>query len=156
MRKDFKSALVAFEAARALGLATYALQKRLAGSMMRVEQRKAGEDLYRALIKEYPDARGLKMSYVDSLLSCRDFSGALQVLREFGFSVDVRAWVAHQFGRCYLGLHRYQDAVRAFELPLSHEHSALAYHMIARAYHRLGDRRRVAETLETGLARSLP
>jgi tetratricopeptide (TPR) repeat protein len=150
--KDFKSALVAFQAARNLGLKTYLCRMRIAGCLMRVGDRKAGEDLYRQLIVEYPSNSGPKTSYVDSLLYCRDFTGALKALQSFSFSVEDDPWIAHEFGRAYLGIHRYADAVRAFEYQLSVAPKPIAYHMLARAYLRLGERDEVTRVLEDGLA----
>jgi hypothetical protein len=62
--RDFKSALVAFQAAYSLGLRTYLCRMRIASCRMRVGDRKAGEDLYHKLIAEYSNNSGPKTSYV--------------------------------------------------------------------------------------------
>jgi tetratricopeptide (TPR) repeat protein len=150
--RDFKSALVAFQAAYSLGLRTYLCRMRIASCQMRVGDRKAGEDLYHKLIAEYSNNSGPKTSYVDSLLYCRDFTGALKALHAFSFSVEDDPWIAHEFGKAYLGLHKYADAARAFEYQLSVAPKPVVYHMLARAYHRLGEKDEVTRVLEDGLA----
>ncbi len=151
-RKDFKSALAAFEAASRLGLRTYLCRMRLASCLMRAGERKSGEEQYSQLMADYPDTSGPKTSYVDSLLYLRDFGGALNALNQFGFSVQDEPWIAHEFGRAYMGLHRYADAASAFEYQLSVAPAPVVYHMLARAYHRLGERNEVTRVLEDGLA----
>ena len=152
LQKDFKPALAAFDAASNLGLATYLCRLRIAGCLMRVGDITLGEGRYRELIKEFSDTRGPKNSFIDSLLYCRKFASALQALREFLFSPEDDPWIAHEYGRAYLGLHQYADAVRAFEYQLSVEPIPIAYHMLARAYYRLGQRDDVTRVLEDGLA----
>lgn len=151
LRKDFKGALSAFESAFKLGLRTYHCRLRLASCLMRVNNRGAGEEQYRKLIEEYESTNGPKTSYIDSLLYCRDFAAALEALRRYRLTIEDDPWIAHEYGRAYLGLHQYADAVRAFGHQLSVDPSRVAYHMLARAYQRLGDRDEVARVLEEGL-----
>jgi tetratricopeptide (TPR) repeat protein len=107
VRRDYPAALVAFIAAKKFGLDTYELNIRIASCLMRVGRREEAEAEYSRLITLYPQARGLKTSYVDSLLNVRDFNQALAKLNEYGFKESDDPWIAHEFGRSYLGLHQH-------------------------------------------------
>jgi tetratricopeptide (TPR) repeat protein len=152
--KDFPSALWAFERARELGIVTYFSELRLASCQVRAGRRPEGEEKYGYLLAAYPSAHGVKTSYIDSLLFVRDFEGALSLLERFGISVGDDAWTDHEFGRAFLGLHRYQAAVRAFESQLKKQADALAFLRLAQAYHRCGERDQVDRVLRAGLRRA--
>ena len=92
----------------------------------------------------------MRTSYVDSLLFKREFQAALSALEGFKFSVSDDEWVAHEFGRAYLGLHRYKDAVSAFETQMALKPEPIVFHMLARAYHRTGDKNNVLRVLRAG------
>lgn len=151
--KDFENALWAFQTARDLGLVTYTSEMRLASCLVRVQQLEPGITKYEELIGDFPKARGVKTSYIDSLLYVQDFERALQKLNEFGFSIGDDPWTDHEFGRTYLGLHHYRDAVRAFESQLKQAPEPIVYYRLAQAYHRCGERDNVARVLEAGLKR---
>jgi hypothetical protein len=151
--KDFRLALKAFEAAERLGLKTYLSQMRLAACLIRVNRRSEGETRYQELISLYPKANGVKMSFIDSLLFIHAYSGALEKLGQLGLKPEEEPWVAGEYGRAYFGLHRYPEAITAFENQVKMQPDAIAFLMLARAYHRNGQRDEVARVLQKGLRR---
>jgi len=139
IRKDYRAALVAFQAAKKFGLDSYELNIRIASCLMRIGRRLESETEYARLMGRYPNTRGIKTSYIDSLLNVRDFSQALAKLTEFGFKPGDDAWIAHEFGRAYMGLHQYQSAIQAFEVELRLEPEPVGYVLLAQAYFRSGE-----------------
>jgi Flp pilus assembly protein TadD len=152
-RKDFQAALWAFETAANLGLSGYHLEMRLAACLMRVGRVKDGEYKYATLVRQYPSERGIKTSYIDSLLYRNDHARALAKLNEFKFSAGDDPWIAHEFGRAYLGLHGYTDAINAFEVQIRLSPDPLAYRKLALAYLRAGNRDQVGRVLADGRKR---
>ena len=154
-RRDYRAALAAFRAAKRLGLNSYTSELRLAACLMRANETSEGEERYRDLLDHFPEQRGAKTSYVDSLLAINRHRDALEKLREFGFDTGTSDWIAHQFGRAYLGLHKYQAAVGAFEaeLKLAARPRPITYLNLSTAYRRLGRGRDVARVLRKGLRR---
>jgi len=151
--KDFRLALKAFEAAERLGLKTYLSQMRLAACLIRVNRRPEGERRYQELIDLYPHALGVKLSFIDSLLFIRAYSSAIDKLDQFGLRPNEAPWVAGEYGRARFGMHQYPEAIGAFETQLKMQPDAIAFWMLARAYHRDGQRDEVARVLEKGLKR---
>ncbi len=151
-RRDYKASLEAFEAAKKFGAVSTFLEMRIAGCLMRVGRQEEGERYYNALIEQY-DARGIKSSLIDSLLYLRHFKAALDRLQQFEFKINDGAWTAHQYGRAYMGEHLYKEAIQAFEVQLSLKPEPIVYHMLARAYHRAGERGDVGRVLSAGLRR---
>lgn len=152
--KDFHSALWAFERARELGIVTYFSELRLASCLVRAGRRPEGEEKYEYLLAAYPSAHGVRTSYIDSLLFVRDFEGALNLLERFGISVGDDPWTDNEFGRTFMGLHRYRDAVRALESQLKRLADPVAFFRLAQAYHRCGERDQVDRVLRAGLQRA--
>jgi tetratricopeptide (TPR) repeat protein len=61
-------------------------------------------------------------------------------------------YIAQQYGRAYFGLHRYKEAVRAFEYQIRYDRDSVAFWWLARAHHRVGHRDQVGKVLRKGLA----
>lgn len=150
VRKNFKAALEAFNAAKKLGLHTYKTDLRLAACLMRCNNVNEGTKLYEELFKEYPNANGAKTSYIDSLLYLHRYDEALDKLLEFGFTGSDGVWIAHQYGRSYFGLRHYKDSLEAFKLALSMRGEPIDYYSVARSYHRLGEQNNVGIFLRKG------
>ncbi len=154
--KKYKDALWAFLLVHKLGLKNDFTQMRLAGCLMRVQEpdkEKEGEDLYKKLIQEDDQSRSFKTSYIDSLLHLKRYSDALDRLNEYGFEGEGDAWIIHEYGRAYFGLHQYRKAVEAFEKQLKLQQDAFVYDILARAYHKLGDDDNMSRVLSEGLNR---
>ncbi len=152
-KHNYPAALAAFQAARKLGLNSYESELRLAACLFRVGRTKEGEQHYRSMLERFPDARGVKTSFVDCYLALNRNEEALKQLDNFDFDVGTSYWIAHQFGRAYLGLHRYTDAISAFEAELKQLTRPTAYLDLAAAYRRIGRRSDVARVLRQGLKR---
>ncbi len=150
-QKDFKKALWAFTVAEEFGCTGYRLAMRRAACLIRTDKPEEGKALYGELIARYPSANGIKQSYVDSLLYKKDFRLALEELERFEFRVDDSPWIAGQFGRAYLGLHRNSDAIRALEYQLRVQPDAVIFQLLARAYHHTGKRAKEKEIVTRGL-----
>ena len=153
VRRNYPAALAAFLAAKQFGLDGYDQSMRIAACLMRVGQRVKAEKEYSELIGKYPNARGLKTSYIDSLLYVRDFSQALAKLNEFGFKPTDDPWIAHEFGRSHMGLHQYQRAVQAFEVQIKLKPDSFGFVMLAQAYFRNGDLDQADRVLAAGMKR---
>jgi tetratricopeptide (TPR) repeat protein len=151
--KRYKEALWAFETVEGLGLKTPFTEMRRAACLMRVGRAKEGESIYSKLISSFPQSPNFKTSLIDSLLYCNEHAAALAKLLEFKLSMAEDPWVAHEFGRAFIGLHRYREAVHAFEVELSSHQDVLVYESLARAYHRLGESENVERVLGAGLRR---
>lgn len=151
--KDFRLALKAFQAAEKLGLKSYLSEMRLAACLIRVNKRSEGEMRYMDIIQRYPKSSGVKMSLVDSLLFVHAYQSALDKLAEFNFKINDDPWITGEFGRAYFGLHRYTEAASAFETQIRVEPNQIVFWMLARTYHRSGQRDDVARVLEKGLKR---
>lgn len=146
--RNHSAALAAFKAANNLGLESYELELRIAACLFRVGEVEQGEQHYSALIDRFPDARGVKTSLVDSYLALSRYDDALQRLEQFELEVNTSAWVAHQYGRTYLGLHKNPEAIVAFEAELRKKPRAITYMDLATAYRRIGKREEVGLVLE--------
>jgi tetratricopeptide (TPR) repeat protein len=152
-QKNFLAALWAFNTAQSLGLENYQLDMRIAACQMRLGNRAEGEGKYAELMRQFPKHKGIVTSYIDTLLYLYDYSKALAVLFE-NFSVDdTDPWIAGQYGRAYLGLHKYKEAVTAFRVQLAKQKEPIVYDALARAYLRQGDHDSEARTLDDGLKR---
>ena len=151
VRKNFKAALEAFKAAKRLGLHTYRTDLRLAACLMRCNDVDEGTKLYEKLFKKYQNAKGVKTSYIDSLLYLHRYDEALDKLIEFGFNNSDGVWIAHQYGRSYFGLRHYKDSLVAFKLALDMRGEPIDYYSVARSYHRLGEQNNVGIFLKKGL-----
>jgi len=150
---NYDAALAAFLAAQKLGLSSYELDLRIAGCLFRVNRIKDGEKYYNDLILRFPEARGLKTSFIDSYLAINEHKRALAKLEEFGFTITTSEWVAHEYGRAYLGLHDYQGAISAFEAELKTTDRAITYLELAASYKRMGNRDDVGRVLNKALNR---
>lgn len=150
-RKNYDSALEAFKAAKSLGLHTYRTDLRMAACLMRCNYIPNGEKLYHDLFDNYPNARGAKTSYIDSLLYLNRYKDALDRLSEFGFTIHDSVWIAHQYGRCYFGLRYYKESLNAFKFALKNRGEPIDYYSVARSYHRLGEQDNVGTYLVNGL-----
>ncbi len=153
VRKDYRSALAAFTAVASLGSRTYHLRMRLASCQMRVGNVSEGEAAYTKLLKDYQFAKGLKTSYIDSLLFLEDYQRALDALVAFEMSMEDDAWVAQEYGRAYYGLHQYRKAAAAFEVQARLSREPIVYIRLAQSYHRIGDRSNVTRVLNEGRRR---
>ena len=150
-RKDFASALWAFNTAQKYGDTGVLVRMRRASCLMRVNRQQEGEKEFKKLLEEFPEAAGVKTSFVDGLLFLKEFDRALTQLKDFRFTVGDSGWVAGQFGRSYLGLHLYHEAIAAFSQQLALEKEPIVYQSLARAYHRLGVTPQEKRVLEQGL-----
>jgi len=151
---DYEAAREALQAAEELGFVTYDSRRILASCMIRTGRRPDGEQRYRALIDDYPGLDGPKTSYVDSLLAINEHMEALNVLTSFGLTIHSRnTWIPGQYGRAYMGLHRYRDAVEAFlrQLRRSSKPDASVYVRLAQCYYRLGEGEEAGRVIERGL-----
>lgn len=152
---NYGNALEALQAAEGMGLQTYETRLLLAACLVRTGQRKDGESRYRALISEFPNQEGVKTSFVDSLLKINEFEDALGALNEFSLSMTgSNPWVAGQYGRAYLGLHDYGNAIEAFDIQ-RHKYSdppPIIYVRLAQSYFRLGERVKAREIISEGLS----
>ena len=92
------------------------------------------------------------MSYIDALLYVRRFDEALGLL-ESAFPEPKSAWPHGQYGRAFMGLHRYSEAVNAFRHQLAMTEDVLVYGSLARALHRIGKRQEERDVLVRGAAR---
>jgi tetratricopeptide (TPR) repeat protein/SAM-dependent methyltransferase len=150
-RKDFPSALWAFETAQRFGDHSVLARMRIASCLMRVKRQREGEEQFHKLLEEFPEALGVKTSYIDGLLYGREYERALAFLRDCGLSITNGAWIAGQFGRAFMGLQLHREAIEAFNQQLSLEEEPIVYQNLARAYHRLGSTDQERTTLERGL-----
>jgi len=150
-RHDNNAALEAFEASWKLGLQNHVTELRIAACRMRVGQIDEGKRIYTSLIERFPQARGIKTSYIDSYLALSRYSDALDLLKLFEFDFSTSDWVIHQYGRIYFGLHKYNEAISAFETELKQVSRASTYLDLASCYRRLGRHTDVERTLIQGL-----
>lgn len=152
--RKYGHALEALLSAEGMGLRTYETRMLTASCCVRVGHREEGESRYRALIADFPNQEGVKTSFVDSLLSIGEFRDALDVLSEFGLAVDgSNPWVTGQYGRAYLGQHKYAEATKTFFLQLKKyaRAPAIVYVRLAQSYFRLGQRTEARATVDAGL-----
>jgi tetratricopeptide (TPR) repeat protein len=89
-------------------LAEEALMHR-ASCLVRTGQRPSGDDEYRQLLKTYPRAYGIKLSYVAALIWIREYSEALGLFDELKLDLND-IFTTNLLGRIYLGLHDYEQA----------------------------------------------
>jgi tetratricopeptide (TPR) repeat protein len=150
-RRDFNSALWAFQTAQRYGDRSLFVRMRVASCLMRTKRQEDGEEQFKALIQEFPDAPGVKSSYIDGVLFIRDYNRALELLNEFSLTIKDGAWVAGQFGRAYMGLQLHEEAIKAFNQQLLLEEEPLTYQNLARAYHQRGATENERRVLERGL-----
>lgn len=150
-KKDFDSALWAYQTSQRFGDQGVLGRMRVASCLMRVKRQEEGEEEFNRLLQEFPEAQGVKSSYIDGLLYIREYQRALTLLNEFNLSLKDGAWVAGQFGRAYMGLQRHKEAVEAFSQQLQFEEDSLTFQNLARAYHRMGDTQNELRVLERGL-----
>lgn len=151
--RDYQAALEALMAAEELGVTTYDSRRIVAACLIRTGQRPEGVKRYEELIAEFPDFDGPKTSYVDSILSMGEYAEALDLLKRLALSSDgFNPWVAGQYGRAFMGLHRYREAVTSFERQrrISSRPEAIVYVRLAQCYYRLGERGSATSTLEEG------
>lgn len=113
-RRDYALALELYRIASSILPLQEGPEMRRASCLIRGRLRSEGEDAYRALIRQFPTSRGIKTSHVDALLYLSDFEAALAALRVYDLKPDDGEWVAYQWGRVYLGLHQYREAIRSF------------------------------------------
>lgn len=151
-RKDFKSALWAFDTVEGFGGTSVAVKMRIASCCLRVGESERGDRIFGELLAQYPSNSGIKTSYIDALLYVERFEDALRLL-ETAFPNPISAWPHGQYGRAYEGLHRYNDAVSSFRHQLALNVDAVVYSSLARALHRVGRRKEEHETLLRGVAR---
>ena len=85
-----------------MGLSNYYSELRIAACLVRTNNQAEGLAKYDRLLKKYPEARGVRTSYVVAVR--REFQAALSALESFKFSMGDDEWVAHEFGRAYLGV----------------------------------------------------
>jgi len=152
--RNYSNALEALRAAEGMGFRSYEARMLLAACLVRTGRREEGEKLYRQLISEFPHNDGVKTSFVDSLLNIKEFKEALSVLEEFSLSmVGSNPWVAGQYGRIYLGLHDYDNAIKAFQIQIHKYEQApsIVYVRLAQSYFRLGERDKAVEIISQGL-----
>jgi len=88
---------------------------RRASCLIRVQRRNEGEEAYRKLLKEYKDNRGIRTSHVDALLYLFEFDAARRTLLEYDLKPHDTLWIGYQWGRTFLGLNRYGEAIPLFE-----------------------------------------
>jgi tetratricopeptide (TPR) repeat protein len=150
-RKDFHSALWGFETAQRYGDRSVLGRMRIASCLMRIKRQKEGEEQFHRLLEEFPEAMGVRTSYVDGLLYVREYDQALAFLKASELSVGDGAWVAGQFGRAYMGLQLHREAIEAFNQQLMLDEDPIVYQSLGRAYHRLGSTDQERITLERGL-----
>lgn len=153
--KNYQLALEAFTAAKRLGFHSYELDLRLASCTLRLGQIDDGIKMYDALITQYPNAFGVKLSYIDSWLYIKKYYVAIEKLKEFDLSLvklksDQDSWPANQWGRAYFAMGKYKDAIRAYELALKLKKDEIAYSRLASSYHKIGSQNDVQRTLEAG------
>lgn len=154
--KDFDKALWAYNLALEHGQPGYYIRMRIASCKVRLGLEKKdflneGDKEFQSLLKRYPSEYGIKMAYVDASLWIKNYTGALKLLREFGFSYTDHWWIAGQFGRAYSGRHEHNKAIAAFEYQLKEKPKASVYEQIARAYHRLGDTDKEIDKIVKGI-----
>lgn len=155
--KKYKEALWAFRLVHKLGMINDSTEMRLASCLMRsgeFSKIKEGEQLYGTLVDRYKDdyrSFRFKTSYISALLYLKEYQKALDKLQEFNIKEDHSDWITHEYGRSYLGLHRYNEAVQAFERQLVSVKDVYVYDVLARAYHKLGDSDNVERVLAEGM-----
>jgi tetratricopeptide (TPR) repeat protein len=151
--KQFDQAYWAYKTAHDLGLRSEFTEMRMAACMMRLKEPgkdKEGEKIYSDLIRRFPNERRYKTSYIDSLLFIGRFGKALRKLKEFNLTMDDDAWVIHEYGRAFFGLHRYGKAVEAFLKQLTFQDDPYVYDILARLYYRLGMTEKAGAILTKG------
>ena len=150
-KKDFNLAFWAFSTAARFGENGAFLRMRSASCLIRIGRRSEGESEFGKLIQEFPQAKHIVSSYVDSLLFIDAFGTALSILNKHKIVSTDGPWQAVQFGRIYMGLHKYQEAISAFKTELQFEQTPIAFQNLARAYHKIGDTPNETAMLEKGL-----
>ena len=150
-KKDFDSAYWAFSIASKYGENSLFLRMRTASCLIRIKKRREGEEMFDKLIKEFPRAMHIVSSYVDSLIYINAFGAALSILNKYQITSTDNEWHAGQFGRIYMGLHNYPEAITAFKYQLYFGEMPIIYQNLARAYHKMGDTPNQMAMLEKGL-----
>ena len=150
-KKDFKLAHWAFSIASKYGENGVFLRMRCASCLIRIGKRKDGESKFNILIEEFPHAMHIVSSYVDSLIYIYAFGAALSILNKYQIACTDGPWPAGQFGRIYMGLHKYPEAISAFKCQLQFRNMPIVYQNLARAYHKMGDTPNQMEMLKNGL-----
>lgn len=147
--KDFESALWAFQKVFEYSEeADPHIRMRLGSCRVRTGD-SGGLGLFLELFEEYPEWIGARRSYVDCLLFLERYAEAIDFLVGFAPLESVKdGWIVGQYGRAYLGLHRYTDAVGALQRRQKMGFDSYTAVQLARAYRRLGRRADEGRTLK--------
>ena len=150
-QKNYKSALELFDAAQGLSkLDEQALMWR-ASCLIRIGETLRGEEEFRNLIENYPKNRGIKTSHIDALLHTNDWLGAKTTLENYALKPEQTNWIANQWGRVYLGLHRYDLCIPIFQsLVRGGSADPHSYVYLARAHQQFGDLKEAINVLRSG------
>lgn len=152
--REYEAACEALLAAENLKIETYESRRLLASCMIRTKKKEEGKRRYEHIIKEFSSLDGPKTSYIDSILSLGEYQEALDLLATYELDINSsNNWIAGQYGRAYIGLHRYREAVDAFLKQLKRyvRPDAIIYIRIAQCYYRLGEREKIGSILNRGL-----
>jgi tetratricopeptide (TPR) repeat protein len=152
--KDFRNALWAFQTAQGLGDKSTLTEMRVASCLVRTGDYENGRARFESLFAQYPSDLKIKSSFVDALLyvSVGRFDEALEVLNAH-FNQPESAWTFGQYGRAYMGIHRYNEAIAMFRKQLLASEDIVVFRSLARAYHRTGKRQEEHDILLRGLRR---
>jgi predicted Zn-dependent protease len=116
-----------------------------------VGKRPEGEKAYTKLCRDYPNSIGIRTSHIDALLYKHDYRAALTKLEDYGFTKDETRWIAYQWGRTYIGLHRYGDAIPILETIVAGQDTDPHFFVqLARALHEFGAYSQAIDCLQRG------
>ncbi len=110
-KRDYSSALGLYEVASGIRALREQAEMRRASCLVRQGKRDQGEKAYAALVKAYPQQMGIRTSHVDALLSVGDFPAARETLELYGLLPSNSFWTAYEWGRTFLGLDQYEEAI---------------------------------------------
>jgi tetratricopeptide (TPR) repeat protein len=151
-KKKYGEALKLYAVAIGYGLKSETTFMRMAACRMRSGDA-GGEAEYLSLISQYPRSKGIKSSYIDSLLALKMFERAITQLGWLSIRPPDGAWAAGQYGRAFMGLHRYADAVEVIKMQISLTPlpEPIVFQNLARAYQHQGRTEEEANTLTQAL-----
>jgi len=149
-KHDYSLALELFNSAASLTQLDETSLMRMASSLIRVGRSDRGESEFKNLVEIYPNNFGIKMSHVDALLSVSEFEKAMDTLGKYNMKPEDSTWVAQQWGRTYLGLDRYSEAIAIFSGLLATDADPYRYVYLARALQQYGDLSEAIRVLKSG------
>ncbi len=112
-----------------------------------------GEKAYGDLVYLFPKHLGIKTSHVDAVLYRHEYEESARILASYGLSHESE-WVEWQWGRTYLGLDKYDNAISYLNKVVnSRDPDSHYYIYLARALDFAGDAPEALKVLVAGKTR---